>query len=602
MAAETAEKPSGSQRRSCWTRDHSLACPHSFSHSLARSFSRFWCFVALVEDILTGYFDPMMINQQVDGLVFEQLVREILPDLAGHFDEVGVHVPTAVAGWFLVAFVNTLPAEATMRVWDILFFEKSPAVLFRVGLGLLDVYKEAILECRNDSDAYMLLQAIGGITFDASSLVEAMGSFAHVTGSVLKVLRGRYAPGVAKVMEKMYVSGGGGTGRGLSSGQSSVSETASSQSRGSSSGLDRYVGQHSANGAFVTNAMSTDIEKRLGILRLRHKDPQMSHDGGDGGTSHALHHFYHQDSLRRTQSALNDTTSGIVLQGRNERLQQQLRINLLAMRTFVPDMKLLKTALMIASGNRDVSGAVGIDHGVADDMKSTSNAAGGANANANSNSSSGQNNSKTPVPRRFTDGGALLSSPFKGTGMTAATTVTATPTALHNTVSTTLPSAAIPTIASINALPLEKLKNIESMKSALSVEVSNSVELLEQISSTNLQLENTVAEISDQLLKVQQEIEHKVSTYDVLSNRANELHEQSKRVELEYRKQLTANIKLAESWRTISKDIKKNDNALKMLMDLAESRSAGTDVSQPESPTKKLRSKVVTMIGRKFTR
>lgn len=58
----------------------------------------FWCFTALVEQILTGYFDPMMINQQVDGLVFEQLVREVLPDVAAHFDDVGVHVPTVCRG------------------------------------------------------------------------------------------------------------------------------------------------------------------------------------------------------------------------------------------------------------------------------------------------------------------------------------------------------------------------------------------------------------------------------------------------------------------------------------------------------------------------
>ena len=33
---------------------------------------------------------------------------------------------------------------------------------------MLSVYKEAILECRNDSDSYMLVQAIGPITFNAS--------------------------------------------------------------------------------------------------------------------------------------------------------------------------------------------------------------------------------------------------------------------------------------------------------------------------------------------------------------------------------------------------------------------------------------------------
>ena len=560
----------------------------------------FWCFVALVEDILTGYFDPMMINQQVDGLVFEQLVRELLPGLAAHFDEVGVHVPTAVAGWFLVAFVNSLPAEATMRVWDVLFLDSllgqtwsSPAALFRVALALLEIYKEAILECRNDSDAYMLVQAIGSITFDASSLVEAMGGFTHVTGSVLVVMRGKYAPGIAKVMEKMFVSSaGGGNGRGIGSGLGVSSAPAAWGS--SSGGVDRN--QNSTNAAIVENALSTDIEKRLGILRLRHKDPAqalvMDGGGGGGGTNPRSTGGQLQDSLRRTQSALNDSTPGIVLHGRNERLKQQLRINLLAMRTFVPpDMKLLKTALRIASGNLDA-------------------------ANPNANATGDENEDATPadgnhavaaddsalVPRRFTDGGALLASPFKQQARTT-TATSGVPGPSYTPTPTLTPNPNL----SLNVLPLEKLRNIEAIKSALTVELSHSVSLLEQISSANLDLSTTVAEVSDQLSKVQQEIEHKVSTYEALFNRANQLQDESKAVEITYRKQLTTNIKLADSWRAISKDIKKNDTTLKSLMELAESKNRSAaphdnHEAHAASPTKRFTSRVKSMVGRKFTR
>jgi len=556
----------------------------------------FWCFVALVEDILTGYFDPMMINQQVDGLVFEQLVRELLPGLAAHFDEVGLHVPTAVAGWFLVAFVNSLPAEATMRVWDVLFLDRSsPAALFRVALALLEIYKEAILECRNDSDAYMLVQAIGSITFDASSLVEAMGGFAHVTGSVLVVMRGKYAPGIAKVMEKMFVSSaGGGNGRGIGSGLGVSSAPAAWGS--SPGGLDRNRNQNITNAAIVENALSTDIEKRLGILRLRHKDPAQAlvmDGGGGGGTNPRSTGGQLQDSLRRTQSALNDSTPGIVLHGRNERLKQQLRINLLAMRTFVPpDMKLLKTALRIASGNLD---AANPNANATGDESEDATPADGNHAAADDD-----DNDSTLVPRRFTDGGALLAYPFKQQARTTTATSgvpgpSCTPTLTPN-----------PNL-SLNVLPLEKLRNIEAIKSALSVELSHSVSLLEQISSSNLDLSTTVAEVSDQLSKVQQEIEHKVSTYEALFNRSNQLQDESKAVEITYRKQLTTNMKLADSWRTISKDIKKNDTTLKSLMELAESknRSAGphdNHEAHAASPTKRFTSRVKSMVGRKFTR
>ncbi len=585
----------------------------------------FWCFTALVEQILTGYFDPMMINQQVDGLVFEQLVREVLPEIAVHFDDVGVHVPTAVAGWFLVAFVNTLATESAMRVWDVLFFEKSPAVMFRAGLGLLFLYEEAILECPNDSDSYMLLQALGPITFNASWLVEAMEDFSHIKGSVVQVLRDKYAPGVTKVMNRMFPTcpdaSGGGTGSGGVGGSSAGSSMGPSNATSTSSGGYRGL---TDDQRFTTKySVSADIEKRLGILRLRHKEPT----GPDQGTIQDSSGT--QDSLRRTQSALVDSSPGIVLQGRNERLKQQLRINLLAMRTFVPDMKLLTTALRIASGNSRDEGKdtadgndtdAGNGHGggcrvgrgerpamdtVTEEIGHMDEKAVVPNPQENTEHRTPGAASRTkpvPVTRRFTDGGALLASPFREGTQGAVHSMAGT-----QKVGTMDPAANSASVSvqstSMQALPLEKLRNIDAMKSALTAEVSRSVELLEETSASNLQLEAEVAQVGDQLCKLQDEIGHKVSTYDALFQRARELQEETNMVEVTYRKQLAANLQLADSWREISKEIKKNDATLKKLMDLAETRAAGNLMAaEPPSPTKKFKQRAQAMVNRKFTR
>jgi hypothetical protein len=40
-------------------------------------------------------------------------------------------------------YVNSLPTESALRVWDALFFERSAVVLHRVALALLDVYHQA---------------------------------------------------------------------------------------------------------------------------------------------------------------------------------------------------------------------------------------------------------------------------------------------------------------------------------------------------------------------------------------------------------------------------------------------------------------------------
>ena len=599
----------------------------------------FWCFAALVEQILTGYFDPMMINQQVDGLVFEQVVREVMSDVAAHFDHVGVHVPTAVAGWFLVAFVNSLPSESTMRVWDVLFYEKSPAVLFQVGLGLLSLYKEAIFECRNDSDLYMLIQAIGPITFNASSLVESMEDFSHITKSVVQVLRDKYAPGVTKVMERMFDAGAdhkrhgglGSGGMGSSSG-SACTNGSSHSSQGSSRGSSRAQ-------KLVTNAMSKDIERRLGILRIRHKDPVAA----IGQPGHVLsgqdQQRINQESLRRTQSALTNSTPGISLEGRNERLQQQLRINLLAMRTFVPDMELLTTALRIASGNTsdDNDGRIqagsragtwadrGEGHQETEmgEGTATSHLAVEATMETKPNNGTARvepegkprapdlksSTKLTPVTRRFTDGGALLASPFHQGGHDRVAATTGFPAVSVVPVTASIPNPGAPPMASsqlpmpVHPLPLEKLRNIESIKSALTTEVSRSIQLLDEISASNRELEKMVSDVGDQLFKVQDEIGHKVSTYDALFLRATELQEQTNAVEVAYRKQLASNMRLADSWRTISKEIKKNDTTLKMLMDLAESRASmdpSTRIAD-QSPTKAFKQRARAMVNRKFT-
>lgn len=44
-------------------------------------------------------------------------------------------------------FINSLPLESCLRVWDVLFFEGSAVVLFRVALALVDVYQKVRYTC-----------------------------------------------------------------------------------------------------------------------------------------------------------------------------------------------------------------------------------------------------------------------------------------------------------------------------------------------------------------------------------------------------------------------------------------------------------------------
>ena len=82
---------------------------------------------------------------QVDQLVFKQLVDVQFPTLAAHLETHGVNVASVSTQWFLCLFVNSLPLETCLRVWDMLFLERCASLLFRIALTLVDIYSLVLL-------------------------------------------------------------------------------------------------------------------------------------------------------------------------------------------------------------------------------------------------------------------------------------------------------------------------------------------------------------------------------------------------------------------------------------------------------------------------
>ena len=69
---------------------------------------------------------------QVDTRVFRHLVRQEFPPVAAHLEGLGADISCVFVQWFLCLFVNFLPDETCLRVWDVVFYQRSSVVLFQV--------------------------------------------------------------------------------------------------------------------------------------------------------------------------------------------------------------------------------------------------------------------------------------------------------------------------------------------------------------------------------------------------------------------------------------------------------------------------------------
>ncbi|XP_057801390.1 uncharacterized protein LOC131016707 isoform X2 [Salvia miltiorrhiza] len=163
----------------------------------------FWTLVGIIDEYFEGYFSLEMIESQVDQLVFEDLMRERFPKLVNHLDYLGVEVAWVSGPWFLSIFVNTLPWESVLRVWDVILFEGNRVMLFRTALALMDLYGPALVTTKDAGDVITLLQTLTGSTFDSSQLVlTACMGFLTITEDRLQELRQKHRPSVVSTIKE----------------------------------------------------------------------------------------------------------------------------------------------------------------------------------------------------------------------------------------------------------------------------------------------------------------------------------------------------------------------------------------------------------------
>ncbi|XP_029936595.1 TBC1 domain family member 8 [Myripristis murdjan] len=121
----------------------------------AKEEEAFWLLVAVCERMLPDYFNRRVIGAQVDQSVFEELIRERLPELAEHIPDLSP-LSSVSLSWFLTLFLSVLPFHSAVCVVDCFFFHGIKAI-FQLGLAVLDANAAQLCASTDDGQALMVL-------------------------------------------------------------------------------------------------------------------------------------------------------------------------------------------------------------------------------------------------------------------------------------------------------------------------------------------------------------------------------------------------------------------------------------------------------------
>ncbi|KAJ7261890.1 rab-GTPase-TBC domain-containing protein [Mycena rebaudengoi] len=117
----------------------------------------FWLLEVLCDRLLPGYYAPSMHGTLLDQRVFEALVQRCLPIIHEHFQNVDVQLSVASLPWFLSLYINSMPMIFAFRIVDC-FFCMGPKVLFQVGLAILKINGEKLLQIQDDGGFLNLMR------------------------------------------------------------------------------------------------------------------------------------------------------------------------------------------------------------------------------------------------------------------------------------------------------------------------------------------------------------------------------------------------------------------------------------------------------------
>lgn len=158
-----------------------------------------------------------MYGTLLDQRVFESLVEKTMPILWEHLVRSEVQLSVVSLPWFLSLYINSMPLVFAFRVLDVFFLE-GPKILFQVGLAILRVNGEELLDAVDDGAFISVLKSffsrldesahpnssnekLRALTRFQDLMVVALREFSSVTQDTITEHRAKYKDAVLENIE-----------------------------------------------------------------------------------------------------------------------------------------------------------------------------------------------------------------------------------------------------------------------------------------------------------------------------------------------------------------------------------------------------------------
>lgn len=171
----------------------------------------------LCDRLLPGYYSQTMYGTLLDQRVFESLVEKTMPILWDHLVKSDVQLSVVSLPWFLSLYINSMPLIFAFRVLDVFFLE-GPKVLFQIGLAILRINGEELLDASDDGTFISVLKSyfarldesahsksenpkLRAVTRFQELMVTAFREFAGITQNTISEQRAKHKDAVLENIE-----------------------------------------------------------------------------------------------------------------------------------------------------------------------------------------------------------------------------------------------------------------------------------------------------------------------------------------------------------------------------------------------------------------